>query len=217
MNRNSYLLILFVFFHAHLYSQKSPKLPTDPKMPEIPKEERDSRGDKKSSSDTENNLEKESTASKGNNRELLVILCDGRKVKGKWEQKENEINITHIKDGIKYQKKIQASNMLSLKVLSWKANLFKEEKEGTSYKMIPSQVRIETRTGEIFDKDMGLDGTEYSILKLENENGYATIYSLWMDFLSKDGSWYTKLEKISPDKERKDCFKDVLLEVKFLN
>jgi hypothetical protein len=83
--------------------------------------------------------------------------------------------------------------------------------------MLPSTVRIETRSGESYEKDMGLDGTEYNILKVENDNGITTIYSLWMDLLAKDGTWFTKLEKISPDKERKDCFKEVMVELKFLN
>ena len=217
MIRKLLILFFFIILNINISAQKSPKLPNEPKLPEMPKEERDSRGDKKSNSENGKNSDQDSTDINSANRELLVTLCDGRKVKGKWEQKEKEINLTHIKEGIKYQKKIQASNMLSVKILTWKAVIFKEEKDGTAYKMIPSQVRLETRTGETYDKDMGLDGTEYSILKLENENGHATIYSLWMDFLSKDGSWYTKLDKITADKERKDCFKDVMVEMKFLN
>jgi small nuclear ribonucleoprotein (snRNP)-like protein len=200
------ILFFLLSISIALNAQKLPKLPTEPKVPEVSNEERDNRGDKKS----------EEAKSK-QSRDVLVILCDGRKVKGKWEEKDSELNITHIKDGIKYQKKIMSANMLSVKVLSWKAILFKEEKDGTSYKMVPSNVRIETRSGESYEKDMGLDGTEYSILKVENDNGITTIYSLWMDFLAKDGTWFTKLEKISPDKERKDCFKEVLVELKFLN
>ena len=200
------ILFFLLSITIALQAQKLPKMPTEPKVPEVSNEERDNRGDKK----TEEAKSKQT-------RDVLVILCDGRKVKGKWEEKEAELNITHIKDGIKYQKKIMSANMLSVKVLSWKAILFKEEKDGTSYKMVPSNVRIETRSGESYEKDMGLDGTEYSILKVENDNGITTIYSLWMDFLAKDGTWFTKLEKISPDKERKDCFKEVMVELKFLN
>lgn len=195
-----FFLIGFPFF---LYSQQSPKLPVEPTSPQVDGAERDSRGEKKS----------ESTLVL---KEVIVSFCDGRKLKGKWEGKEKEIQFHHIREGIRYKKNILTKDLSSIKIQTWKAILHKQEKNGVAYKMVPSLVSIKLKSGDVFDKDMGLDGTEYSVMKVENENGMATVYSMWMDLLYKDGAWFSKLDKISPDKERSDCHKDVIREIQFL-
>lgn len=201
-----FLFSIYFAFGFGLSGQKLPSQPTQPKSPDL---DLDSRGEKKSEKDT-------GTDANSKKRDIMIILCDGRKIQGKWEEKKTELTFFHLKDGIRYKKVIESKNLGSVKILSWTPGFNKQEKDGASYKYTPSKVELKTKKDEVFEKDQGLDGTDFLVLNLENQNGIATIYGLWMDLLFKDGSWYSKLPKLEPEKERTECHKDVWREIVFL-
>lgn len=224
MNHFQYLhfsmisIVVFSFFSMGIEAQKLPKLPTTPKEPEVKTQELDPRGEKKN--DKMETGSQESTSNpdpkdRTKKREIQIELCDGRKLQGSWEEKEKEIQFHHTKEGIRYRKSLATQDLATIRILSWTATQPKQDKEGVAYRMIPSQVLLKTRSGETYEKDMGLEGTEYSILKVENAHGTATVYSIWMDLLYKDGQWYSKLERIPPDRTRTDCHRDVVREIRF--
>lgn len=198
-----------------VFSQKLPKNPLNPSDPRSPslEEERDSRGDKKQNNQNSSKKENAEESSAQLSKTIQATLCDGRKVTGKWEGKISQIQFHHIREGIRYQKSISLSEISQLKILSWRAEIHKKESTGVAYKMLPDMVQLETKSGESFQKDSGLEGTEFSVLRLENPNGVATLYSMWIDLLYKDGNWYTKLKPIKADEPRTDCFKDVIREI----
>ncbi|WCL49885.1 hypothetical protein [Leptospira sp. GIMC2001] len=200
-----FLFIIILVSSIGIYSQKQPSSPKEPSVPVLGTESLDSRGEP----------EQANKDSEPKKRDIRVTLCDGRKVSGKWNEKETEIHFTHIRDGIRYKKSIKTTEIQTVRLISWNAEPNKQEKEGMSYKMVPSKVWIQLKSGEKFDKDKGLEGTEYSIVTVENKNGSATLYTLWMDLLYKDGSWYSKLEKLDPKLERTDCHPDVIREIQF--
>ena len=197
---------LFIFILSiSLQSQKLPTSPKEPTQPVLGTDNLDSRGEPDDS-----NKGKETKK-----RQITVNLCDGRKVSGNWAEKNTDIEFTHVREGIRYKKSLKTSEIQSVRLISWKADPNKQEKEGMSYKMLPSKVRIQIKSGEHFEKDKGLEGTEYSIITVENKNGSATLYTLWMDLLYKDESWYSKLDKFDIKLERTDCHPDVIREIQF--
>ncbi len=206
------LVLLLPSVFISLDSQKLPKNPTPPKEPVLTSEddERNARGDK-----DKLNEKSEKSQSKVS-KKIQATLCDGRQVTGNWEGKAETIRFSHRKEGILYQKTLELNEIARLKILSWKAEFQKNESNGSTYKMLPAIVSIDTRSGEIFEKESGMDGTEFAILKVENSNGVATLYSMWIDLLYKDGTWYSGLRPVSPGDLRTDCHKDVIREIRIL-
>jgi hypothetical protein len=207
------LLIVFSFFSCAILAQKNPKSPNLPKEPQV--DDLDQRGEADNSKGSQDSKNTKNN-SQENELKIRVTLCDGRQVVGKWLEKNKEITFHHIRDGIRYQKTIQTNSIDKVRIQSWKAELHKKENDGTAFKMLPNSVLIQLKNGESFQKDSGLQGTDYSVLKITNENGSATVYSMWIDLLYKDGNWYSKLKKITPEDDRTDCHKDVIRELQYL-
>lgn len=207
-----FLFVVFGFFSCTVFAQKKPQEPTLPREPKV--SDFDPRGEKNGSRESQDSQKNKKT-SRDTEVKIQAILCDGRKVTGTWLEKNKEITFHHIRDGIRYQKTIPTATIERVRIQSWKAELQKKEKEGTAFKMLPHSVMIQLKNGDTFQKDRGLEGTDYSILKITNENGSATVYSMWIDLLYKYGSWYSKLKPVKPSESRTDCHKDVLREIVF--
>ncbi|MCC5813853.1 MAG: hypothetical protein JJT78_03790 [Leptospira sp.] len=207
------LLIVFSFFSCAIFAQKNPKDPSLPKEPQV--DGLDQRGETDRTKGSQDSKESKNNSNE-KEQKLRVTLCDGRQIVGSWLEKNKEITFHHIRDGIRYQKTIQTNTIDKVRIQTWKAEIHKKENDGTAFKMLPNSVLIQLKSGESFQKDSGLQGTEYSVLKIKNENGSATVYSMWIDLLYKDGNWYSKLKKITPEEDRTDCHKDVIREIQFL-
>lgn len=191
---------------------KPPKLPTEP----IINPERDARGDKPSKSsilesfDTKENLVNKDSQPK-EKYFLKLTLCDGRQVSGFWDLTDikKEITFRHVKDGIVYTKTLPLSAIGKVIIQTWNSELQKREKDGDAYKMKPQKVSIQTKSGELFIKEDGLEGTQFSVITIENNYGKASLYSLWIDMYYKSGKWFSNLKPIDPKETREDCYKDV--------
>ncbi len=185
--------LLLIIFCLKIYSLDTPK---EPSLPSLAEEKVDSKKDKK----------KHTTS-------VQVKLCDGRKIIGTIEYENEELNIKHLKNGIKYEKKIFLKDLKSFKIITWGLKKQKKVKEGTIYSLIPKQVVLNTENEENI-RISSLEETEFQILKLTNSNGKTRLYTFWNDLLYPNGNWFSKLGAIS-DIEREDCFPDVVRQVDF--
>jgi hypothetical protein len=192
------ILILPVIV-ANLYAIDTPTEPAPPSMPF-----EDSKGTKKKEA------KKDVKPKKAN---VQVKLCDGREVSGSIEYTKEEIALSHSKDGIKYEKKIEISELRQITINSWEAVKQKKIKEGTTFNLNPSDVTITLKDGESF-VIQGLKQTEFLTLSLKNRNGTAYLFSYWMDLQFENGKWHSKIP-ISKSGIREECHPDIWRTLKF--
>ena len=83
---------------------------------------------------------------------VTVKLCDGRQVVGNIEYEKDEIFFQHLKDGIKYDKKMRIMEIKQLKVLSWELKKGKKVKDGTTFQVSPSKVQITNNSAEFYSE-----------------------------------------------------------------
>jgi hypothetical protein len=165
-------------------------------------------------------VEKPSTHKKESKKEknlktaaVTVKLCDGRQVSGNIEYEKEDILFQHIKDGIKYDKKIRVTEIKQIKILSWELKKGKKVKDGITYKTSPLKVQITNNDAENFQMK-GLQDTEFLNLNVSNENGIAKLYTFWLDLQYDSGAWFSKLGSVSGT-EREDCHADVIRVIQF--
>lgn len=144
---------------------------------------------------------------------VTVKLCDGRQVTGNIEYEKEEIFFQHLKDGIKYDKKMRITEIKQIKVLSWELKKGKKVKDGTTYQALPTKVQITSASAENFIVK-GLPETEFQNLNISNQNGIAKLYTFWFDLQYENGYWFSKLSSISGT-EREDCHADVIRTIQF--
>ena len=144
---------------------------------------------------------------------ISVKLCDGRFVEGNIDYEKEEIFFHHIKEGIKYEKKLKVTDIKQIKIQSWELRKGKKIKDGTAYQVYPQKIQITTTAGENFSVK-GLQDTEFLNLNVANQNGIAKLYTYWLDLLYDNGSWYSKLSSVS-GQEREDCHSDVIRVIQF--
>lgn len=185
-------LLLIIFCFA-LFALDTPKDPTPPSLAEEKVEQKKNK--------------------KIHIASVSVKLCDGRKIQGQIEYENEELNIKHLKHGIKYEKKIFIKDLKQFKILTWSLKKQKKVKEGNIYTLIPKQVVLNTSNEENI-RISSLEETEFQILKLTNLNGKTKLYTYWNDLLYPNGNWFSKLSTTS-ESEREDCFPDVIRQVDF--
>ncbi|HMV41601.1 MAG TPA: hypothetical protein PK079_01615 [Leptospiraceae bacterium] len=144
---------------------------------------------------------------------VTVKLCDGRQVSGNIEYEKEEIFFQHLKEGIKYDKKMQITEIKQIKILSWDGKKGKKVKDGITYQFNPSKVQITSLSSESFIIK-GLADTEFQNLNISNQNGIAKLFSFWVDLQYESGNWYSKLPAINGT-EREDCHSDVIRIIQF--
>ncbi|MBK7058109.1 MAG: hypothetical protein KBF99_04535 [Leptospiraceae bacterium] len=144
---------------------------------------------------------------------VTVKLCDGRQVAGNIEYEKDEIFFQHLKDGIKYDKKMRIMEIKQLKVLSWELKKGKKVKDGTTFQISPSKVQITNNSAENFILK-GLQDTEFLNLNVSNQNGIAKLYTFWLDLQYENGTWFSKLSTVNGI-EREDCHADVIRVIQF--
>ena len=144
---------------------------------------------------------------------VTVKLCDGRQVVGNIEYEKDEIFFQHLKDGIKYDKKMRITEIKQLKVLSWELKKGKKVKDGTTFQVSPSKVQITNNSAENFILK-GLQDTEFLNLNVSNQNGIAKLYTFWLDLQYENGTWFSKLPTVNGI-EREDCYADVIRIIQF--
>lgn len=189
-------LCFFVFTRGITGQPRIPKEPTLPNTPmEDKKDDRNVRGD---------TTKKEYSV-------LTLTLCDGRTVRGESPNKQEVIQFEHTKDGILYKKKLNLSEIDSLKIDNWEFKQKREDKKGISYELVPKKIRIRTKTGETFYKETGLADLQLLSFEIKNSNGVANLFSYWVDLKYPNGSWYSGLATVKNESNgREDCLKDVV-------
>jgi hypothetical protein len=149
---------------------------------------------------------------------LELILCDGRIVSGTWESVFKDIQFTHTKDGIQYKKSISMRNIDKIIIMTWRPENEKETSKGKQVQFNPSEIKIRDDAGGEFYRETSKDMDYLWKIEIQNVNGNATLYAYWVDLMTKDGKWFTGLPKSKEGiAERKDCYKDVIKEIKFKN
>ncbi|NUM40838.1 MAG: hypothetical protein HUU45_04310, partial [Leptospiraceae bacterium] len=150
-----------------LLSLDNPKEPTLPSLPNLTdSNDRDARGEKRK-------VEKE----------VKILLCDNREIKGKWEYEKDEIHFSHNKNGISYNKKLKLSEITKVRILTWEGKFLKKKNEEKLYKFLPRRVEIYTNNA-VFQKEGLSEFLEFSI---QNENGSTKLYTYWIDAFSDSG------------------------------
>jgi hypothetical protein len=144
---------------------------------------------------------------------VTAKLCDSRQVTGNIDYEKEEIFFQHIKDGIKYDKKMRITEIKQIKIVSWELKKGKKVKDGITYQALPAKVQITTVSAENFIVK-GLQETEFQNLNISNQNGVAKLYTFWFDLQYENGSWFSKLSSISGT-EREDCHVDVIRTIQF--
>ncbi len=144
---------------------------------------------------------------------VTVKLCDGRQVTGSIEYEKEEILFQHLRDGIKYDKKMRITEIKQIKILSWDLKKGKKVSDGITYRASPAKVQITNASVENFILK-GLQDTEFQNLNISNQNGIAKLYTFWFDLQYENGSWFSKLSSISGS-EREDCHADVIRTIQF--
>lgn len=189
---------LFLFWVLPIVGlHTEPKLPKEPNLPVISgeSEPRNARGE----------TETKET------RVLSLTLCDGRTVRGEGSVAKGPLVFEHQKEGILYKKKLNPNELESIRIDSWELKLKSEDKKGTSFEVLPKQIRIRTRNGEIYYKDTGLQDLKLLSVDIQNQNGETKLFSYWMDLRYPDGKWYSGLPQLKPGKSlREECLKDVI-------
>lgn len=185
-------ILIYSLFFFLVFGNDGPKEPNLPSLAE----EKDSKKEKKNHQIGVN-----------------VKLCDGRQISGKIEYENEELNIKHLKNGIKFEKKISIKDLKLFKILTWSLKKQKKVKDGTIYLAKPEKVILQNSNEEKITIT-GLDETEFQILKLTNQNGKTKLYTFWSDLLYPNGNWFSKLGATSSF-ERSECFPDVVKEVNF--
>ena len=166
-------LIFFVFFSTHLFS-----------FQEI------NEGNTK-----DQNAPPQKIASPSVEYHLTVktTLGDDRVVKGNVTLSVPEdLTVTHQRDGISYTKRILLTDIRGINFLKWESKFVRKNKEGEIYQFEPSDFRIILKDGSSL-----LTTTPnfpfFNSFTIQNANGKVTLFSLWMDLLRNDGTWYTGL------------------------
>lgn len=190
--------ILFFIFSFCLFAQNPP---SEPKLPTV--SDPASKENEKAKSNPKKNLYKVS---------LTLKLCDGRIVSGEFEYEKNEVNLHHVKDGIKYQKNIFISDIKKILIHSWIGKKLKKTIEGWTYSFEPEDVTIYLKKD--FYKMKGMPSSEFQKLSIQNENGTAILYTYWRDLHFGNGKWFTGLS--SPKQGiREECHPDVIKTIEF--
>jgi hypothetical protein len=149
---------------------------------------------------------------------LELTLCDGRIVSGSWESVFKDIQFIHTKDGIQYKKTISMRNIDKISIMNWKLENERETPKGKQVQFNPSEIKIRDDLGGEFYRETSKDMEYLWKIEIQNSNGNATLYAYWVDLLNKEGKWFTGLPKIKDGvSERKDCYKDVIKEIRFKN
>lgn len=196
---SSVVVFFFSLFSYSTFAVEPPKEPTLPSVELADKMEAPKKDSKK-----DKNIKTASVTAK---------LCDGRQVTGNIEYEKEEIFFQHLKDGIKYDKKMRITEIKQIKILSWDLKKGKKVKDGTTYQVLPAKVQITSASAENFIVK-GLQETEFQNLNISNQNGIAKLYTFWFDLQYENGSWFSKLSSISGT-EREDCHVDVIRTIQF--
>lgn len=193
-----YSLLFFIF----VFSIQSVEPPEEPTLPTV------------ELADKSNTSKKESKKSKTKKIQAVTVkLCDGRQVTGNIEYEQDEIFFQHNKDGIKYDKRMQVTEIKQIKIFSWESKKGKKAKDGFTYQFNPSKVQITNLNSENFIIK-GLSDTEFQNLNLTNQNGIAKLFTFWVDLQYDNGTWYSKLPLMSGT-EREECHSDVVRTIQF--
>ena len=182
--------------------QSEPNPPKEPTLPNFISETRDARGDKPSSN------------APVTRKNVSVTLCDGREVKGFLDLRNDGLQFSHTKEGIQYKKRIGWNELYSIRIESWELKPKTEDKKGIPFDLLPSRIRLQTKTGERYFKENGVADFQFLNLTIENANGQAQLFTYWVDLKYPNGTWFSGLPPL-PGAEtfREDCFKDVVRSV----
>ncbi|PJZ70009.1 hypothetical protein CH373_13345 [Leptospira perolatii] len=202
------LFLFLLLVSSSLLAQriKLPKEPTPPTEPGA-----DVRGDSNS-----NGSENSSSNSKSEaESKVKVYLCDGRTVTGTWKDAPKEFSFKHKKEDVVYSKTLKYSEISKIQIKAWKMQKGKPTKKGIPYKVEPWDAQFRTKTNELFEISGDIK-KDLLLIRVQNEQGEATLYSYWMDLLYENKSWFSKLPPIEGE-IRKECYPDVVIGVEFLS